>query len=300
MMAPRPFHLPKVAAEGFKDASAYDAHRPSYPTKAVDDLLGRLRIQDLPHARVVEIGAGTGKFTEILARRPEGYDIIAVEPHEDMRSQLISKVRSWENTPGKVTVVDGHAAELPVVKESADACIAAQAFHWFANQEVLNEIHRVLKPGACLGMIWNVEDYNKPKSWKATTRWGQKLNDWVLSIPSDGTPRFRDLAWQAVFSGQLTRNLFQIVRNSLMDGHAKFSLPLGEAKVSWREWLSEEALWARVNTLSQVALLEGPARQAGLCAFREALQDNDVERNDKGEIAVHGVTYFAWTDKIYG
>jgi hypothetical protein len=30
----------------------------------------------------------------------------------------------------------------------------------FAKEESLKEIHRVLKPGAKLGMIWNVEDCN--------------------------------------------------------------------------------------------------------------------------------------------
>jgi hypothetical protein len=30
----------------------------------------------------------------------------------------------------------------------------------------------------------------------------------------------------------------------------------------------------------------------------EALKGDDVERNDKGEAAVHGVTYLAWTSRI--
>jgi hypothetical protein len=30
--------------------------------------------------------------------------------------------------------------------------------HRFAKEESLKEIHRVLKPGAKLGLIWNVED----------------------------------------------------------------------------------------------------------------------------------------------
>lgn len=39
----------------------------------------------------MDIGAGTGKFTEILARREECYDIVAVEPHDDMRRVLRGK-----------------------------------------------------------------------------------------------------------------------------------------------------------------------------------------------------------------
>ena len=33
-----------------------------------------------------------------------------------------------------------------------------QAFHWFANEESLKEIHRVLKPAGVLAMVWNAED----------------------------------------------------------------------------------------------------------------------------------------------
>lgn len=60
----------------------------------------------------------------------------------------------------------------------------------FSTPEALREIHRVLRPGAVLGLIWNVEDYNKPQGWEATTKWEQKLNDFVWSF-DDGLPRFR-------------------------------------------------------------------------------------------------------------
>lgn len=83
------FGLAPAALEGFRNAAAYDAHRPSYPPEAVDALLEKMRLlsrdvnmvggigsgsgsstnnddekQDV--ARIVEIAAGTGKFTEAL------------------------------------------------------------------------------------------------------------------------------------------------------------------------------------------------------------------------------------------
>jgi hypothetical protein len=63
-------------------------------------------------------------------------------------------------------------------------------------------------------------------------------------------------------------------------------------------WLSEEALWARINTLSQIAVLKGNDREAAIKIFKDILQSDDVKRNEKGEIEVHGVTYFAWTDRL--
>lgn len=67
MASGTPFEMPKAASEGFKDGTAYDAHRPSYPPEVVQALLGRLKVAGKPGARIVEMASGTGKFTEVLA-----------------------------------------------------------------------------------------------------------------------------------------------------------------------------------------------------------------------------------------
>ncbi|KAI3320091.1 S-adenosyl-L-methionine-dependent methyltransferase [Xylariaceae sp. AK1471] len=283
--------LPTVAEEGFKDAAAYDAHRPSYPPEAVETFLQNLKVAGQDEVNVVEIASGTGKFTELLAARPERYSVKAVEPHGPMREKLAQK-----DLQG-VEVLDGKADKMSVADEWGDVCIAAQAFHWFATPEALKEIHRVLRPGAVFGMIWNVDDYNKPRSWPATTKWEQKLNDFVLKF-DDGLPRFRHHKWQEVFEKQPPSNPVQVIRDTFTDHLPRFSLPLGENSVKWTIWLSEEALWARMNTLSQIAILQGEEREAAVKLFKDTIQGADVEINEKGEIAVHGVTYFAWTDRI--
>jgi len=193
--------------------------------------------------------------------------------------------------------VAGKAEKMPVDDEWGDACIAAQAFHWFATTEALTEIHRVLRPGAVLGMIWNAEDYNKPASWEATTKWEQKLNDYITSF-QDGNPRFRDLAWKDVFDKQLPGTPFQVLRNTLTDHLPRFSLPIGEESIKFTVWLTEDALWARLRTLSQIAVLKGAELDGAKKILDEALRMDDVERNEKGEVAVHGVTYYAWTDRL--
>lgn len=121
------YQLPTAASAGFKDAKAYDAHRPSYPPAAVSALLEQLQTAGRARARLVELGAGTGKFTELLAARREAFDVVAVEPHADMRARLEAKELPG---PGTVTVVDGHAAGMPVEAGWGDACVAAQSFHW--------------------------------------------------------------------------------------------------------------------------------------------------------------------------
>lgn len=112
------------AAAGFKDASAYDAHRPSYTREAVDGLLSQLRVKGKSNAKIVDLAAGTGKFTEVLAAREEKFQITAVEPVESMRETLMAKKLAG------VDVKEGVADKMDVDDGVADALIAAQAFHW--------------------------------------------------------------------------------------------------------------------------------------------------------------------------
>lgn len=111
------------AESGFSKATEYDAHRPSFPTESVNVLLENVRVAEVPGAKVVDLAAGTGKFTELLARRDEGYEIIAVEPQKDMRKVLQDKKLN------KVTVYDGLATKIPLDDASVDAVIAAQVGH---------------------------------------------------------------------------------------------------------------------------------------------------------------------------
>ncbi|KAI4160496.1 MAG: hypothetical protein L6R39_000202 [Caloplaca ligustica] len=112
--------IPLPATEGFANASLYDTHRPSYPQEAVDTLLAKLQVKDINDARIIDAGAGTGKFSELVANRKEGYQIVAIEPHEDMR-----RVCEAKGLTG-VKVVDGVANRIPVETQWADAVVVAQ------------------------------------------------------------------------------------------------------------------------------------------------------------------------------
>jgi len=283
--------LAEEADKGFKNAANYDQYRPSYPSEAVEKLLVNLKVAGQENARIVEVAAGTGKFTALLADRKEQFEIVAVEPHNEMRWTLETKKIE------RVKVVPGDGANIPVEAEWGDALIVAQAFHWFANLDSLREFHRVLCPGTAVGLIWNVEDYNAPQSWTSTTNWEQKLNDLIWTM-DDGKPRFRHQKWKDVFENQLGTTPLQVIRDNLTQNLPLFSVPLGEDTVAFTTWLSEQALWDRLATLSQIAVLQGTELQKVKDVLAEALKGDDVERNDKGEIAVHGRTFIAWTSRV--
>ncbi len=113
--------LAHEAQVGFAAASTYDAHRPSYPPEAVNQLLTALNVAEVKGATVADLAAGTGKFTELLAKRPESYKVIAIEPHEGMREQLESKKLNG------LTVAEGTAEDMSEIADgSLDALVAAQ------------------------------------------------------------------------------------------------------------------------------------------------------------------------------
>ena len=136
------------ATHGFEVAAdAYERGRPDYPADAVEFLVERLGLR--PGRTVVDLGAGTGKLTRELV--PTGAEVIAVEPIAPMRAKITG-----------ARALDGTAEAIPLPNASADAVTVAQAFHWFEADAALREIHRVLRPGGGLALIWNVRDERDP------------------------------------------------------------------------------------------------------------------------------------------
>lgn len=124
-------------------AQEYERGRPGYPEVALDWLLPA-DAQD-----VVDLGAGTGKLTRSLAGR--GLQVVAVEPSEGMRQELVRAL------PG-VTALDGAGETIPLPDGSVDAVLVAQAWHWVDPALAVPEVARVLRPGGRLGLIWNFRD----------------------------------------------------------------------------------------------------------------------------------------------
>ncbi len=98
-----------------RNAALYDAVRPGYHPGVLDVL--RTHVTG---TRVLEVGAGPGKATELLARG--GYTVTAVEPGAHLCDLLRAK-----HLPG-VTVVHARFEELALT--GFDLVLAAQAWHW--------------------------------------------------------------------------------------------------------------------------------------------------------------------------
>jgi SAM-dependent methyltransferase len=166
------------------EAAAYDQGRPGYPLDAVEWLLSRAATDDGALPDVVDVGAGTGKFTTSLIGRATS--VTAVEPDAQMRARLAS------NLPG-VLAVDGRAEAIPLGDDSADVVTVAQAWHWVDVDAASREVARILRPGGVLALVWNIRD--------DTVDWVARLGDimgaseaerYDSTTPPLGAPLTRD------------------------------------------------------------------------------------------------------------
>jgi ubiquinone/menaquinone biosynthesis C-methylase UbiE len=172
-----------VAAEGFQaGAVAYVAGRPDYPPEIEAWLTQDLGLSKGKTA--LDLAAGTGKFSPRLLAT--GATVIAVEPVRAMLNELIRQY-PW------IDARSGSAEHIPLDDASVDAVVCAQSFHWFATLEALKEIHRVLKPGGALGLVWNVRDDSVP--------WVPALSRIMQPYEGDA-PRFHSQKWRSVFPAE--------------------------------------------------------------------------------------------------
>lgn len=144
--------IDETAAVGFDaSAEAYERGRPEYPHDGVEWILDRTGTR--PGAHVVDLAAGTGKLTvHFLGVR---FRVTAIEPVPGMRAIL------QERAPA-ADILDGTAEAIPLPDASAHLVTVAQAFHWFDTDRAIAEIHRVLRPGGWLALVYNERLHELP------------------------------------------------------------------------------------------------------------------------------------------
>jgi len=132
----------------------YVKYRPGYPRQIVA-LMEQAMGLTSSHA-IADIGAGTGKLTELLLQH--GYEVDAVEPNDPMREAAESLLGHY---PG-FRSIRGTAEASSLPDQCYDFIVAAQAFHWFDPSLARQEFRRILKPGGWVLLVWNERDLRSP------------------------------------------------------------------------------------------------------------------------------------------
>jgi len=224
-------------ATAFSDAApVYEQTRPGYPPEALTWLADQLDLG--PGRRVLDLAAGTGKLTRGLVGR--GAAVIAVEPVEGMRQALASAVAD-------AAIVAGVAQAIPLGTGSVDALTVAQAMHWFANEHAVDEMHRVLRPGARLAVVWNRRDMSDPL---------QVTLDRLMAPLRGDTPSGTSGRWRRVLEG--------------VGGAVPHFSPHAQLHTPWRQPVDVEGVAGRVASVSFVAAMDVASREQLLEEVRSA------------------------------
>ena len=238
MAGGRPARVHEAVPRGFaRSADVYDRARPEYPDAAVRFLAKRLGLR--PGRRVIDLAAGTGKLTRPL--HATGAEVVAVEPVAEMRARIGASAAA---------VLDGAAEALPLPDASADAVTVGQAFHWFDGAAALAEIHRVLRPGGAMALVWNRRPLEDPLH-AAIER--------IVGPDRGSAPAHQSESWRAAFAdtalfGPLEERTFEHAREHDADG-----------------------LVDRVGSTSVVAALDAGPRTEVLAAVRALAADGPVQ-----------------------
>jgi SAM-dependent methyltransferase len=207
-------------------AREYELGRPSWPPRAIDAVARELALG--PDARVLDLGAGTGKLTRLLVERFA--QVVAVEPDGAMRALI----------PAEAEVLAGSAEKVPLPDGSVDAVFCGESFHWFDWPCAIGEIVRVLEPGGGLVLMWN-----RPSGGLHSGDWPQGVNDALdrLVDPAPPQRRYASFAWRDA----LTRSPFGELQSRVVPNGGE---------------LRRAELIARIASWSQVASLPHGEREA--------------------------------------
>jgi SAM-dependent methyltransferase len=248
--------LHPIATSGFgQGAQTYARGRPGFPSESLLWLTTDLGLR--AGKSVLELGAGTGKFTKLLVQT--GADVVAAEPVAAMLTRLAADLPS-------VQTLRATAQSLPLADASVDSVICAQSFHWFATAAALAEIHRVMKPGGMLGLVWNVRDDSVP--WVAAL-------ERIVNRHEGDAPRYHNGEWRTVFPAP---GFGPLQEKSVPHSH---SGPAGQVIVD------------RVASVSFVAALPEAVRQALLDEVR-ALVASTPELAGSRSVSMPYVTQMYW------
>ena len=130
-----------------KAADYYDQFRPSYPKEIIDTLISETGIKE--NARLLEIGAGSGKATELFIDK--GFEIRCIDPGKDL-----VKIGNGRFQNNKIKFEAARFEEYDLPKQYYDAIFAAQAFHWVPQPIGYEKCAYALKEKAFLAPFWNM------------------------------------------------------------------------------------------------------------------------------------------------
>ncbi len=174
-------------------AEEYDLFRRGYPAVLVDAAI--LRGGLVSGARVLEVGCGTGKLTELLAARQ--FNIDAVDPGPRMIEQAKTRVGGRDDVRFHV----GRFEDVALAESAFDAVFSATAFHWVDPLIGWAKTASHLRPGGLLALLAHMTVHDE-RSAAADAGFQELLRRHAPTVAEEHPP-VRDL--DAILAGARQR-----------------------------------------------------------------------------------------------
>jgi SAM-dependent methyltransferase len=178
-------------------ATDYDRHRPRYPERVVDDIIGLAGLS--VGSEVIEIGAGTGIATEQLVGH--GLSVTAIEPAAALSAVAASKVGD------RARFVESRFEDFAPTS-SVPLVAAFNAWHWVDPSVGTELAAQLIQPGGSLALVWTEvvswgeEPFEDRLAEVFGSPWTKRMDHVDLSmLPVVEDPRFDEM--------QIVHHLFE-------------------------------------------------------------------------------------------
>ena len=125
----------------------YDLYRPSYPEALINKIILKSNIDK--QSKVLEVGAGSGKATELFVDR--GLKIHCIEQGPNLVNKGLDKFKDLDQVSYECVSFQ----EWEIEENTYDMIFSAQAFHWIPKPQGYKTLAKALKDKGQMMIFWN-------------------------------------------------------------------------------------------------------------------------------------------------
>jgi SAM-dependent methyltransferase len=230
-----------------KVAELYDQARAGYPQALYDDLMEFANL--LAGDAILEVGCGTGKATEVFARR--GLNVVALDPGPDMITAARRRLAPLKGVRFVQTTLEA----WPVTAGAFRLVAAAQSWHWVAPDVRFKKAFEALAPGGALAVFGSAPGHVPQPLREAFEKF------YAIHAPElRGPPPEHAYLPSGPFCGDFDRSgLFG---------------PVTHKSYPWSRSFSASSYVEYLRTVSRYRLMDENRREDLLTAIAEAIEAN--------------------------
>lgn len=221
------------------DVVGYHDARVGYPDELYEAISCRFRGGQID--AIGEIGPGTGHASVGLTQFSP-HRFVGFEPDQSLVAYLRHKVPAME--------VVGEDFMISSVEGGFDLMAAAACFHWLDAAPSLAKTHRLLRPGGCVALWWNV--YREAGIGDPFAEAVMPLLDGIVLPPSEGDAGHYSLDWKLHFR-QLVDAGFVDVRSFIFRRERSLTPQMARDLYASFSFIRALEIWRREPLLDDIA-----------------------------------------------